>query len=48
MASPSLRPDVVRYPDGAMLPALLIGQRFGNVERHGKYLLLESRTPATT
>jgi formamidopyrimidine-DNA glycosylase len=35
-----VRPDVVRYPDGAMLPALLVGQRFGNVERHGKYLLL--------
>ena len=35
-----IRPDVVRYPDGAMLPALLTGQRFGQVERHGKYLLL--------
>jgi formamidopyrimidine-DNA glycosylase len=35
-----IRPDVVRYPDGNMLPALLTGQRFAAVERHGKYLLL--------
>ena len=35
-----VRPDIVRYPDGAMLPALLTGQTFGEVERHGKYLLL--------
>jgi formamidopyrimidine-DNA glycosylase len=34
------RPDVVRYPDGRMLPALLAGQTFGAVERRGKYLLL--------
>ena len=37
------RPDVVRYPDGAMLPALLTGQRFENVERRGKYLLPRAR-----
>jgi formamidopyrimidine-DNA glycosylase len=35
-----LRPDIVRYPDGTMLPALLTGQTFGEVERLGKYLLL--------
>ena len=35
-----LRPDVVRYPDGSTLPALLTGQRFEKVERQGKYLLL--------
>jgi formamidopyrimidine-DNA glycosylase len=35
-----LRPDIVRYPDGTMLPALLTGQTFGQVERLGKYLLL--------
>ncbi|HEY6468350.1 MAG TPA: bifunctional DNA-formamidopyrimidine glycosylase/DNA-(apurinic or apyrimidinic site) lyase [Candidatus Dormibacteraeota bacterium] len=35
-----LRPDIVRYPDGAMLPALLTGQTFAEVERRGKYLLL--------
>ncbi|HUZ69727.1 MAG TPA: bifunctional DNA-formamidopyrimidine glycosylase/DNA-(apurinic or apyrimidinic site) lyase [Candidatus Saccharimonadales bacterium] len=35
-----LRPDIVRYPDGTMLPALLTGQTFGEVERHGKYLFL--------
>jgi len=35
-----LRPDVVRYPDGTTLPALLTGQRFERVERLGKYLLL--------
>ncbi len=34
------RPDVVKIPDGRMLPALLEGQRFEAVERHGKYLLL--------
>jgi formamidopyrimidine-DNA glycosylase len=34
------RPDVVRVPDGRMLPALLTGQRFEAVERRGKYLLL--------
>jgi formamidopyrimidine-DNA glycosylase len=34
------RPDVVRVPDGRMLPALLAGQRFEGVERRGKYLLL--------
>lgn len=34
------RPDVVRYPDGRMLPALLTGQSFEAVERRGKYLLL--------
>ena len=27
-----IRPDVVRYPDGSMLPALLTGQRFAAVE----------------
>ncbi len=35
-----LRPDIVRYPDGTMLPALLTGQTFGEVERYGKYLFL--------
>jgi formamidopyrimidine-DNA glycosylase len=35
-----LRPDIVRYPDGTMLPALLTGQTFGEVVRLGKYLLL--------
>ncbi len=35
------RPDIVRVPDGRMLPALLTGQRFENVDRRGKYLLLE-------
>jgi formamidopyrimidine-DNA glycosylase len=35
------RPDIVRMPDGRMLPALLAGQRFENVDRRGKYLLLE-------
>ncbi len=35
-----LRPDIVRYPDGTMLPALLTGQTFAAVERRGKYLLL--------
>jgi formamidopyrimidine-DNA glycosylase len=35
-----LRPDVVRFPDGMTLPALLTGQTFGEVERLGKYLLL--------
>lgn len=35
------RPDIVRIPDGRMLPALLAGQRFENVDRRGKYLLLE-------
>jgi formamidopyrimidine-DNA glycosylase len=35
-----LRADVVRYPDGNTLPALLTGQRFEKVERQGKYLLL--------
>jgi formamidopyrimidine-DNA glycosylase len=35
-----IRPDVVRYPDGATLPALLTGQTFARVERFGKYLLL--------
>ncbi len=34
------RPDVVKMPDGRTLPALLKGQRFEVVERHGKYLLL--------
>ncbi len=34
------RPDVVKMPDGRTLPALLKGQRFDAVERHGKYLLL--------
>ncbi len=34
------RPDIVRVPDGRMLPALLTGQRFERVERKGKYLLL--------
>lgn len=34
------RPDVVRYPDGRTLPALLAGQRFEAVERRGKYLFL--------
>jgi formamidopyrimidine-DNA glycosylase len=34
------RPDVVKMPDGRALPALLKGQRFDAVERHGKYLLL--------
>jgi formamidopyrimidine-DNA glycosylase len=34
------RPDIVRVPDGRMLPALLTGQRFEGVERRGKYLLL--------
>jgi formamidopyrimidine-DNA glycosylase len=34
------RPDIVRVPDGRMLPALLTGQRFDGVERRGKYLLL--------
>ncbi len=34
------RPDVVRLPDGRMLPRLLTGQRFEGVERQGKYLLL--------
>jgi formamidopyrimidine-DNA glycosylase len=34
------RPDVVRHPDGRMLPALLTGQTFEAVERRGKYLLL--------
>ena len=35
-----IRPDVVRYPDGNALPALLTGQRFAEVERQGKYLFL--------
>jgi formamidopyrimidine-DNA glycosylase len=35
------RPDIVRMPDGEALPALLCGQRFENVDRRGKYLLLE-------
>jgi formamidopyrimidine-DNA glycosylase len=35
-----IRPDVVRYPDGTLLPALLTGQRFASVNRQGKYLLL--------
>jgi formamidopyrimidine-DNA glycosylase len=35
-----IRPDVVRYPDGTLLPALLTGQRFASVHRQGKYLLL--------
>jgi formamidopyrimidine-DNA glycosylase len=34
------RPDVVKYPDGRMLPQLLVGQRFEGVDRRGKYLLL--------
>ena len=34
------RPDIVRVPDGRMLPALLTGQRFEGIERRGKYLLL--------
>lgn len=35
-----IRPDVVRYPDGRALAALLEGQTFAAVERFGKYLLL--------
>jgi formamidopyrimidine-DNA glycosylase len=35
-----IRPDIVRFPDGTILSALLTGQRFEGVERHGKYLLL--------
>src|SRR5579863_1291770 len=35
------RPDIVRMPGGEALPALLCGQRFENVDRRGKYLLLE-------
>jgi formamidopyrimidine-DNA glycosylase len=34
------RPDVVKYPDGRMLPQLLTGQTFQTVDRRGKYLLL--------
>ncbi len=34
------RPDIVRMPEGTVLPALLTGQRVEAVERQGKYLLL--------